>query len=58
MRIFGRFHYPNIKDKDKNAFLDELITLSSRFVASNPNVNDEMMNRLKEFGFWPLAIVT
>lgn len=46
VRIFGRFHYPNIMDKDKNAFLDELITLSSRFVASNPNVNDEMMTNI------------
>lgn len=44
--IFGRYHYPDIHAKEKNPFLDELIALSSSFVASGPNAHDGMMAQL------------
>lgn len=41
--ILGKYHYPDIKDKDKKVFLDDLISMCNTFVESGPNENDMLM---------------
>ena len=41
--VLGKYHYPDIKDKDKIPFLDELISMCNTFVESEPNANDTLM---------------
>ena len=36
----GKFHYPNIADKDKLAFLGGLVDLAQKFLKSQPNASD------------------
>lgn len=41
--LLGMYHYPDIKDKDKTAFLDGIITLISQYMSTCSNAHDQMM---------------
>ena len=44
--LLGKYHYPNIADKDKKLFLDGIINLAVKFLGSKPNINDERMTHI------------
>lgn len=42
----GKYHYPNIADKDRAAFLDGLVDIAQKFLKSQPNINDVLMTHM------------
>ena len=46
MKLFGKYHYPDIKDKDKLAFLEGLEAQVQAFVDAGVNRHDKMMSEL------------
>ena len=43
VQLLGKYHYPNVSDKDKTKFLDGLIDISRTFLESKPDNNDVML---------------
>lgn len=46
VKLFGKYHYPDIKDKDKLAFLEGLEALALQFIGAGPNPHDKMMSEV------------
>lgn len=44
VKLFGKFHYPNIKDKDRKAFLEGVEILAHKFIETRPNPHDQTMS--------------
>lgn len=45
VRVFGKYHYPNIKDKDVVAFIEELLEIVEKFIKS---CHDEVDSKRSE----------
>lgn len=43
VKLFGKYHYPDIKDEDKNVFLGGLEAMVLKFIGAGPNQHDKMM---------------
>ena len=43
VKLFGKYRYPDIKDKDKIVFLDGLEAKVLKFIGTVPNPHDKMM---------------
>lgn len=46
VKLFGKYHYPDIKDRDKVAFLEELGAQVQKFIDAGANPHDTMMSEL------------
>lgn len=46
VQLFGKYHYPDIKDRDKVAFLEELGALVQKFIDAGANLHDKMMSEI------------
>lgn len=46
VKLFGKYHYPDIKDKDKLAFLEGLENLVLQFIGAQPNPHDKKMSEI------------
>lgn len=46
VRLFGKYHYPDIKEKDKVVFLEELEKHVLGFIEAEPNFSDKMMSEI------------
>ena len=46
IKLFGKYHYPDIKDKDRIAFLEGLDAMVQKFIDAKPNLRDKMLSEV------------